>query len=239
MPVTQDAIFAGRLRLWQPARGAGYRFNLDPILLAGFARRASHVLELGAGCGVLGLALLHLGKAARLTAVELHPEMAALTSRNARENGLEGRVTVIAGDLRQVDLPSADHVVFNPPYFRSGTGHGAPNDGRDMARHERHGGLVDFVSCARAALSPTGMVSAIVPIERSAELLAAWRATGGEVSRLRRVCSRAGDQPRHLLFEGTTQAATLVEEPVLVVHRDGVRDFSDEVAAWVEGAVQA
>src|SRR5262249_23627204 len=65
--VTQDAIFSGRLRLCQPARGAGYRFNLDPVLLAGFAAGGEHVVDLGAGCGVLGLALLVLGKAERLT----------------------------------------------------------------------------------------------------------------------------------------------------------------------------
>ncbi len=235
MPLTQDAIFAGRLRLWQPARGAGYRFNLDPILLAGFARPAPHVLELGAGCGVLGLALLYLGKAERLTAVEIHPEMAELVRRNARENGLDGRVTILTGDLRRLELPVADHVVFNPPYFRAGAGRGAPNDGRDMARHERHGGLGDFVSRARVSLGPSGFASAIVPTERSAELLAAWGATGGVVSRRRNVCSRAGDAPRHLLFEGVTGRATLVDEPELVVHRDGVRDFTDEVAAWISG----
>ncbi|MEZ0311441.1 MAG: tRNA1(Val) (adenine(37)-N6)-methyltransferase [Myxococcota bacterium] len=235
MQVTQDAIFAGRLRLWQPARGAGYRFNLDPILLAGFARPAAHVLELGAGCGVLGLALLHLGKARRLTAVEIQPEMAELVARNARENGLEERVTVLAGDLRGLALPAADHVVFNPPYFRAGAGRGAPNDARDVARHERHGGLADFVERARSCLGPLGFASAVVPIERAAELTGAWSGHGGAVLRRRSVCSRAGDAPRHLLFEGGMSAGATVEEPELVVHRDGVRDFTDEVAAWVEG----
>ncbi len=233
MNVTHDAIFAGRLRLWQPARGEGYRFNLDPILLAGFARRAGHVMDLGAGCGVLGLALLFLGKAERLTAVEVQPEMAELVARNARENGLEDRVTVLSGDLRSLVLPRVEHVVFNPPYFRAGEGRRAPNDGRDASRHERHGGLNDFV--ARAFACTSAYASAVVPVDRAKELLEAWTGLGGAVSRRRSVGARAGDAPRHSLFEGGVVMADTVVEPQLAVHRDGVRDFTAEVAAWVEG----
>lgn len=233
MNVTHDAIFAGRLRLWQPERGEGYRFNLDPILLAGFARRAGHVMDLGAGCGVLGLALLFLGKAEHVTAVEVQPEMAELVARNARENGLQGRVTVMSGDLRDLSLPKVEHVVFNPPYFRAGTGRGAPNDGRDASRHERHGGLEDFV--ARAFASSSAYASAVVPVDRARELVDAWTRRGGSVSRRRDIGARAGDAPKHLLFEGSVATADTTVEPQLAVHREGVRDFTDEVAAWLEG----
>jgi tRNA1Val (adenine37-N6)-methyltransferase len=189
-------------------------------------------LELGAGCGVLGLALLVLGKAQRLTAVEVLPEMAELVVRNARDNGLADRVTVLAGDLRTLELPAADHVVFNPPYFRAGAGRASPNDGRDAGRHERHGGLADFAARAAGCLAPQGFASAVVPYERAPELIAAWP---GSVSRKRAIISRDGDPPRHLLFEGSIAKADTLEEPPLVVHRDGVRDYTDEVNAWVEG----
>ncbi len=235
MALTHDAIFAGRLRLWQPARGSGYRFNLDPILLAGFARPAEHVVDLGAGCGVLGLALLFLGKAERLTAVEIQPEMAELVERNARENGLQSRVAVLSGDLRAVQLPLVDHVVFNPPYFRLGAGRGSPDERRDMGRRERYGGLADFVGRARACLKPQGFASAIVPFNRADELAVAWSHLGGMVRRRRSVCSRAGDAPRHVLFEADLTSHAPVDEPALVVHRDSVRDFTAEVVAWIEG----
>ena len=237
MELTRDAIFGGRLRLWQPARGHGYRFNLDPVLLAGFARPASHVLDLGAGCGVLGLALLLLGKAERLTAVELLPEMAELVARNARDNGLEACVEVLSGDLRELTPPTVDHVVFNPPYFRANSGHRAPNDARDVARHERHGELNDFVKRARGCLGATGFASAVVPSDRGAELIGAWAGEGGSLQRRRDVCSRKGDAARHLLFEGSVAKADTTTEPMLVVHRDGVRDYTDEVSAWVLGRV--
>ena len=54
---TLDAIGEGRVRLLQ--RRDGYRFNLDSVLLAGFAideleaERACKVVDLGTGCGVV------------------------------------------------------------------------------------------------------------------------------------------------------------------------------------------
>src|SRR5688572_25658633 len=97
---SKDALWGGKLTLWQPARGRGYRFNLDPVLLYGFAPPAAHTVDLGAGCGVLGLLLAAGGKAQRVTAIEIQPELAILAAKNADENGLRGRYEVLTGDLR-------------------------------------------------------------------------------------------------------------------------------------------
>ena len=233
MELTRDAIFEGRLPLWQPR--PGYRFNLDPILLAGFARPAASVIDLGAGCGVLGLALMVMGKAHSLTLVEILPEMAALATRNIDENAFADKARVVNGDLRSLVVGPAEHVVFNPPYFEAARGRGAASDSRDVGRHERNGGLADFVGCAWDSLTDGGFASAIVPVGRGDELRAAWTARGGTVRRAREVCSRAGDPPRHLLFEGVKGASTPVHEQPLVVHRDGARDYSAEVAEWLAG----
>lgn len=230
---TRDAIFNGRLTLWQPGRQGGYRFNLDPILLAGFARPAESVVDLGAGCGVLGLALMALGKARSLTSVELQPCLAELVQRNIEENAFADKARLVRGDLRHVALDAAEHVVFNPPYFKAGSGRGAPNDSRDAARHERHGTLGDFIE--KAFCVATGFASAIVPWSRVKELTAGWENLGGTVSRLRQIRPRAGDAPRLALFEGSKHASTFTQEPALIIHADGTRDFTAEVQAIVAG----
>src|SRR5258708_18429344 len=82
---TQDALFGGSVVLFQPPRGAGYRTNVDALLLAAFAsaplpvprsstpvsrapgpRPASVAFDLGAGVGAVGLALLRFGAAERV-----------------------------------------------------------------------------------------------------------------------------------------------------------------------------
>ena len=58
MEIHRDTFWGGRLTLWQPARRAGYRFNIDPVLLASAVPSGDHAIDLGAGCGILGILLL-------------------------------------------------------------------------------------------------------------------------------------------------------------------------------------
>jgi tRNA1Val (adenine37-N6)-methyltransferase len=169
-----DSFWQGRLRVWQPGRGGGYRFNLDAILLAAFAPAGSRILDLGSGCGIVGLLLLAAGKAQQVTAVEVQPQLAELARRNARDNGFQDRLAVVQADLRDFGAgqPPFDVVVFNPPYFTGSGGRLCPEPGRDQARNERHGTQADFVVAASRLLRPGGRVAAIVRQQRGDELLA-------------------------------------------------------------------
>ena len=63
--VTEDALFEGRIRFFQPASGNGYRANVDALLLGAVRgrgdRMARRAVDLGAGAGAVGLTLLYLG----------------------------------------------------------------------------------------------------------------------------------------------------------------------------------
>ena len=119
--LTCDPILRGRLTLLQPR--VGYRFSIDPLLLADFvgAPPLGRLVDLGAGVGVVGLTLAKNDPAAQVTLVELQPRLAALCLRNTAYNGLSDRCSVIQGDLlapaTQKQLPGAcfDLVVSCPP----------------------------------------------------------------------------------------------------------------------------
>ena len=228
---TCDALWRGQLRFWQPARGEGYRFNLDPVLLSGFARPASHVLDLGAGVGVLAVLLVRSGKAERVTAVEVLPELAALCAENVRENGLSAAIHVVTGDLRHLAPVQADAAVFNPPFFKATHGRGAPERRRDVARHERHGTLADFVMYAVASVGG-GPVAAVVPAARGPELEELLAARDHGAVRRREVVAREGGAAERWLVEGGwsggVEAGVTCEAP-LVVHGGEGREFSEEV----------
>jgi len=156
---TRDALFGGALTLRQPARREGYRVNVDAILLAAFAARrlplpregagrrpARHAVDLGAGVGAVGLSLLHLGAARRVTFVEVDDALARLGVANATENGWSDVARVVAADVEDAEVDAADLVVCNPPYVVPGRGR-APRDG---VRRARYGELDVFVRAARA-----------------------------------------------------------------------------------------
>jgi len=78
----------------------------------------ARVADLCTGSGCIAVALASLG-GARVTAVELIPETAALAARNAERNGVSHLVTVLEGDVTEdVFSPGEmfDMIVSNPPY---------------------------------------------------------------------------------------------------------------------------
>ena len=108
-----------------------FRPSTDTFLLGAFPRlrRGMAVCELGAGTGLLSLLLLAREPELTVTGVELQPQACALFRRTAEENGLQGRMHCLEGDLRQGLLPPGRFrlAVANPPYFPPDAGAARPD----------------------------------------------------------------------------------------------------------------
>ncbi len=101
---TRDKLFGGTLSLLQPS--TGYRVNVDALLLAAFAangRVARRVVDLGAGTGVIGLSLVHVGSARELVLVERERGLVGLARRNVAHLG--PLASVLSLDLERDGLP--------------------------------------------------------------------------------------------------------------------------------------
>ena len=218
--LTCDPILRGRLTLFQPK--VGYRFSLDPLLLADFVGPAplGRVADLGAGVGIVGLTLAKNDPAAPLTLVELQPRLAALCRKNAVHNGLAERVTVVQGDLlaasTQKQLPGAgfDLVASCPPYYPLGQGGVNPDGEEAIARHELRLPLPDLIRAARRLIGFRGRLAVVYPSNRLPELLAAMLSCGLQPTRLRLVHPHEGEPAQRVLVEAQKGArAQLAIEP--------------------------
>lgn len=231
MTDAQDACRAFPRGLDQPEHG--YRFSLDALLLASFARRplGGSGLDLGTGCGVVGLGLLLLNpeSSPRVTGLDVDPSMVHAARANAARLGLETRFQ--AHELNVADLPghddvppeSMDFALCNPPYRRPGTGRRPPDmglaGGRDAARFEAAGRLEHFLGAAGHALKKRAPLWLVFLPERLEELLAALGPARLAAKRLRFVHPRMDEPARILLAEAVAHGRPgLAVEPPLVLH---------------------
>lgn len=162
--LTEDAVLDGRLRLRQP-RAGHHRFGAESIWAAAAvpARPGQTVLDLGAGTGVIGLAVAARVPGARALLVEREATLAALAAANAGANGLACRAQAIVADVAHLPLAAAavDHVVVNPPFFDAGAHRGAATPGRDRARHMAPDALPVWVQAAKAAVRAKGTLTIV------------------------------------------------------------------------------
>ena len=103
-----------------------FPLSTDSMLLADFVRlpKNAKVLDLGSGCGTLGLLLCARDLNCQITGIELTDCAHKAAEENISANGLGSRLVSICGDFRQVTKtmrPGQFHVcVSNPPYFSGG-----------------------------------------------------------------------------------------------------------------------
>jgi len=212
-----------------------FMFSTDSVLLADFANmsKVRRCADLGCGAGVLAVLLAEKNREAFIDGVEIQPESAALCRENVEANGLENRVRVICGDLREhrklFKAGEYDLVVSNPPYFPVGRGGVSPVEERDLARSESMCSLSDLCRAAAYLCRFGGSFALVHRPERLSEIFCAMTKAGIEPKRLRLVSARAQSPPSFALIEGRRGGKPgLAIEPLLVMH-DEEGNFTQEM----------
>jgi len=171
-----------------PGSGA-FPLSTDSMVLAHFVKlkRGARVLDLGSGCGSLGLLLCAADESCTVTGVELDLQAHEAAQENIRRNGLDARLESIHTDLRQLHGNGCyDCCVSNPPYFSGGPA----SRQHTQARREDCCTARELFAAAAKALKYGGDFFLVHRPERLAELIAAGAAHRLEAKRLRLVRHR-------------------------------------------------
>lgn len=151
-----------------------FPFSTDSMLLADFAKlpKNARVLDLGAGCGTLGVMLCAKDADCVVTGIELDTCAHQMALHNASANGIASRLTSICGDLNNISsLVEANRFsvcISNPPYFSSGI----KSQTLSVARHEDTCSMDAVFQAAAWALKYGGDFFIVHKPERLAELFA-------------------------------------------------------------------
>ena len=127
MAETRDAIHGLGLTLTQPR--AGHRVGADAVLLAAAAGPpVGKLVDVGAGVGAVGLALLKRWPQACGDLVEIAPDLAELAREKRTRGGARSARSLCARRSRSakarraagLEEGKADLVVTNPPFYAAG-----------------------------------------------------------------------------------------------------------------------
>lgn len=185
----------------------GFRHSMDALLLAQWAapRSSDRILDLGCANGAISFLLTHRHPRVRIVGLEVQPALADRARRGARLNGLQNRIEIVEGDLRQTKglLPAAgfDMVLCNPPYRALGRGRLSPDPEIRQAKHELTATLQEALAAIRYLLAPKGRACLIYHASRLTDLLSGLRATRLEPKMLRLVHSYPGAEAELGLVE--------------------------------------
>ena len=181
----------------------GFPLSTDSMVLAHFIKlpRSARILDLGSGCGTLGVLLCARDPECTVTGFELTEHSHRAAQENIRTNGLQSRMESICADLRQIPelrpQGSFSLCVSNPPYFSGGpASHRTP-----LARREDGCTLAELLKSAAWALKYGGDLYLVHRPERLGEIISLAAPFRLEAKRLGLLRHAEGQRPNLILLQ--------------------------------------
>lgn len=211
-------------------------FGMDAVLLSGFARvrEGETAVDLGTGTGIIPILLSAKTAGRHFTGLELQPESADMARRSVEYNGLEQRIRIAEGDIREASAIFGasvfDVVTTNPPYMTDCHGIVNPDLPKAIARHEIRCTLEDVVREGAKLLKPGGRFYMVHRPFRLAEIIQTLTKYRLEPKRIKFVHPFADREPNMVLFECVRggKPRVRVEAPLIIYTEPG--KYTPEIA---------
>lgn len=213
----------------------GFCFGMDAVLLSGFARvkEGEVAVDLGTGTGIIPILLEAKTEGKHFTGLEIQEEVAEMASRSVALNGLQDRVAIVRGDIKEASQlfgkASFDVVTSNPPYMNDQHGLKNPQEMKAISRHEVLCTLDDVCREAAALLKPGGRFYMVHRPHRLAEIISALKEYKLEPKRMKMVYPFIDKDSNMVLIEAVRGGRSMmkVEAPIIVYKEPGV--YMDEI----------
>lgn len=203
-----------------------FSFSMDAVLLARFAGipPRGRVLDLCTGNGVIPI-LMTTRTNASIEGIEIQPRLADMARRSVAMNGLQERVTIHEGDLRELHNIAGygvyDAITVNPPYMPLNGSDLKLNTHQAMARHEIGCTLEEVIQACVRLVRTGGKVSMVHKPQRLVDIISLMRQNRLEPKLIRFVHPRAHLEANMVLIEAARDGKPEVRlQPPLIVYND-------------------
>ena len=202
----------------------GFCFGMDAVLLAGFAKvnPGEKAIDLGTGTGIIPILLEARYEGEHYTGLEIQEEVAEMARRSVRLNGLEDKVDIALGDIKEASVrfgrAQFDVVTSNPPYMNDAHGLKNPDLPKAIARHEVLCTLDDVVREAAGLLKPGGRFYMVHRPHRLIEIINTLTKYKLEPKRMKLVHPFVDKDANMVLIEAVRGGKSMikVEAPIVV-----------------------
>ncbi len=206
-----------------------FSFGVDAVLLARFSAPKDNdtVIDLGTGTGIIPVMVSGLCSSGNIVGLEIQDCMCDMFSRSIQLNGLENRVKVVHGDIKNTeslfDGGSFSLVISNPPYIKEGKGIVNEHSQKAISRHEVLCTLDDVARSAGYLLKQKGRFALINKPERIIECFDAMRKYGIEPKKAQLIYPKSDKIPSAVMIEGVKGAKEGFKllRPIIIMNDNG------------------
>ena len=201
-----------------------FRYTTDSMLLYDFAIRCgikNSVLDIGAGCGVIGL-LIKRDTNANITLIEKNSKMVALCRQNASANNLD--VDIVCDDFLEYKFKKRfDWIISNPPYYSSGV-QKSENEDIIMAKYINDFTPSRWLNKAYALLNSKGSIVFCYDSSQIGEILSIIYTLKPKASavHIQFIHSKANKVSKLVLLhiKKDSKSPTKILEPIIIMNND-------------------
>lgn len=203
-------------------KSCAMKIGTDGLLLGAWAGQdmtPCKVVDIGAGCGIVGLMLAQRFGRADVHFIEIDGNASVDLKYNVNNSPWRDRCSVSTADYKDIEIKDIDLIASNPPYFITGELPG--DEARATARHAAGLSPETLLDYAAGRLTSRGRVSMIIPADQLADIESHAAFLRLNPSRVCLVSTVEGKDPIRALVEFTHAAVERSEERLVVRDRKG------------------
>ena len=205
----------------------GYRYSIEPFLLADFVQLlpSQKVLDIGTGCGIIPLLMIFLEPTLKVTGIEIQNAAAYNAEQNITNNKMD--IKIVQDDFiqwaKRLELEQFDLIVSNPPYRKINSGRMNLDPMKAIARHELKLNLASMLDKARPILKKGGHITLAYPSRRLQETLSELESRELFPSRIRFIHGNQSAEAKIFLVDAVKEKKSdlIVDSPLYVYNKDG------------------
>lgn len=210
----------------------GYRYNSDTLMLYKFAislNLRGDILEVGTGCGVLGLLLKRDLKNANLTLMDIQKDNVALCQKNALVNEIS--CEILEGDFNSFKSSKRfDTIISNPPFYHDGVIK-SENSHLSISRYSNNLSLKSLISNANSHLKPNGNLILCYDAKQLMDIVVLFDEFKLRITKLKFIYPKIGKNAKVVLLEAKKNSKSLcdIEMPFYLSDEFGYTKEASEI----------